>query len=100
MDSASAVQWRLLSPAPLVFHAWQAEELVLVFHPLSGDTHLLDVLSAEVLRLLQSSPLQEETLRRHLLEWAGFSPEEFPLARLQTILQQLEHLDLIEQALS
>jgi PqqD family protein of HPr-rel-A system len=98
MDWASAPRWRLLTASSLKFHAWPGEEFVLVFHSASGDTHLVDALSAEVLRRLQDGPLTEETLWRRLLEQTGFSVEEFPLDRLQPILTQLEQLSLVERA--
>jgi PqqD family protein of HPr-rel-A system len=36
----------------LLVRQWEEESLCVVYHPLSGDTHLLDALPAELLRLL------------------------------------------------
>jgi len=95
METPFAGVWRLVQPA--LCHQWDGEQLVVVFQPASGDTHLLDALSAEVLRLLTDAPQSAVWVWQRLLERTGLSAEEFPLARLQTVLAQLEQLDLIER---
>jgi PqqD family protein of HPr-rel-A system len=95
METPFAGVWRLVQPA--LCHQWDGEQLVVVFQPASGDTHLVDALSAEVLRLLTPTPQTAASVWQRLLERSGLSAEEFPLARLQTVLAQLEQLDLIER---
>jgi PqqD family protein of HPr-rel-A system len=95
METPFAGVWRLVQPA--LCHQWDGEQLVVVFQPASGDTHLVDALSAEVLRLLTPTPQTAASVWQRLLERSGLSAEEFPLARLQAVLAQLEQLDLIER---
>lgn len=97
MGLACVHQWQWLDRAPLAIHTWPGEPFALVFHPATGDTHLVDLLSAEVLRLLESGPLPEDQLWHQLLTQTGFSPEELPSSRFQSILTQLERLNLIER---
>lgn len=97
MDSASGFQWRLLPSGTLTSHGWEGEGFVLVYQSANGDTHLLDLLSAEVLGMLEQGAMDEETLWRRVLKQTGFSTEEFPPEQLHTILRRLEQLDLIER---
>ncbi len=97
MDLAFAEQWRWVAGASLQFHAWEGEDLVLVFQAASGDTHLLDALSAEVLQRLRDGPLCPEVLWLQVRDHTGSSPDDFPPERLQTILSSLEQLELIER---
>jgi PqqD family protein of HPr-rel-A system len=46
--------WRLHAEPPLPVRAWDGE--VVVYNPLSGDTHLLDVLTGELLRVITARP--------------------------------------------
>ena len=87
--------WRLVGPA--LYRHWEGEQLVVVFQPASGDTHLLDTLSAEVLRLLSPTPQTAAAIWQRLMERTGLTTEQFPFARFQTVLAQLEQLDLIER---
>ncbi|MCS7304265.1 MAG: HPr-rel-A system PqqD family peptide chaperone [Thermoguttaceae bacterium] len=97
MQPGSAIQWHWLAGVGLMLHAWEGEPFVLVFQPLSGDTHLLDHLSAEVLRLLGPGAQTAEHLWERLLAQTGLTAEEFSLDRLHALLVQLEQLDLIER---
>ncbi len=44
--------WHAPYGRTLLVRQWEEEALCVVYHPLNGDTHLLDALPAELLRLL------------------------------------------------
>jgi PqqD family protein of HPr-rel-A system len=44
--------WHAPHGRVLLIRQWDEEALCVVYHPLNGDTHLLDALPAELLRLL------------------------------------------------
>ena len=48
-----------------VWRVWGDENVL--FNPASGDTHLLDPLSGEVLRLLESRPMSEADCESHVV---------------------------------
>ncbi len=97
MSAVSNLQWRWAAGVSLTFYAWQEEPFVLVFQPASGDTHLLDRLSGEVLCLLGCQPRTMQEVWQQLLAQTGLAAEELPLDRLEKILGQLEQLELIER---
>lgn len=54
--------WAPASPGDLIFRAWSDEGEAVLFNPVSGDTHLVDDLGIELLRLLQQEPQEVVTL--------------------------------------
>jgi PqqD family protein of HPr-rel-A system len=48
--------WHAPHGRTLLVRQWDEEVLCVVYHPLNGDTHLLDALPAELLRLLTDKP--------------------------------------------
>ena len=53
--------WRLNLAPQLPLRIWDGD--VVVYNPLSGDTHLLDVLTGELLRLIIAGPATVTALR-------------------------------------
>jgi PqqD family protein of HPr-rel-A system len=67
-----------------------------VFHPDSGDTHLLDPVAAATLRLLEAGPTSATTLVERLSRDARIPlPDDLPDAVTQ-ILQVFDEVGLIE----
>lgn len=60
--------WSLASNGKLWFRAWCDDDFSVVYNELSGDTHLVDALGLEVLRLLTVSTLTFEALILRLSE--------------------------------
>jgi PqqD family protein of HPr-rel-A system len=53
MAASSDIQcWYAPHGRALLVRQWEEDALCVVYHPLNGDTHLLDPLPAELLRLL------------------------------------------------
>ena len=54
--------WRLAGGHALRYRAWNADDLAVVYHPLSGDTHLIDASALEVLKLLGGGPRSTQSV--------------------------------------
>lgn len=52
LASSASPCWHAPYGRSLLVRQWEEEALCVVYHPLNGDTHLLDPLPAELLRLL------------------------------------------------
>lgn len=80
---------------PLLWHNW-GDEFV-VYHTGSGNTHALDYLAANVLKLLQASPANmaelAETVSRHL----DLEQDDDLYEYIERILREFERLGLVEQ---
>ena len=46
----------IVSAEPFLFHGWEDEEFAVVYVPASGDTHMIELLALELLRLIQADP--------------------------------------------
>ncbi len=76
-------RWRVSSRATLKWREWDGEWIV--FHPDSGDTHLLDPFAARVLERLEAAPADAATLVQRLAE----SPAAPPAGDLPSMVEQL-----------
>ena len=92
-DGAGAI-WRLPKSVSLRWQSWDEDE-VIVFNRASGQTHLLDALSAAVLRQIEAAPTTIADLRRHFA--TGFALDESLLHdRLSAICARFDQLGLAE----
>lgn len=90
----AGIRWRVQDSSSLCWRAWDEERVV--FHPASGDTHLLDPFTAEVLRALEDCPATASELTR-LFAPACDGVDEFALReRIQNLLARFHDLGLIE----
>jgi len=74
----------------LLWKSWDGE--FVVYNSGSGDTHLLDPLTAEVLKNIQQGPIAPAELAAKLF----VSDNESLDAYLSAVLRKLEELELIE----
>lgn len=85
-------RWHLVEGTELLWHT--GDEASLVYNTLSGDTHLLDNLSASLLDILNSGEVMESNL-------VGIAADELSIepAEAQNVVRQrlhtLEQLELI-----
>ncbi len=86
--------WRAASRAPLSWRQWGDEAVV--FHPDSGDTHLLDALAAEILRRLESAPASRAALLEHLSRRPRPPVANDLEEAVTSVLQVFEEVGLIE----
>jgi PqqD family protein of HPr-rel-A system len=86
--------WRLPAGASLLWQSWDEDE-VIVFNRASGQTHLLDALSAVVLRRIEAAPVAMPELQRSLAADLGL--EESVLSdRLREVCRLFDQLGLAE----
>lgn len=86
--------WRIRPGADLVWRSWDEDEF-LVFDAASGDTHLLNRVTATVFEILGREPLDDKGIGRELSRCLDIDPAvvEPHLARL---LSHLARLGLVE----
>lgn len=84
-----------LPAASLVFRHFDGDDLSLVFDTRSGDTHLLDGVSAEICQVLRAAPAALDEIERSLLlEFSDDDPSLIHQA-VEAAVQRLEHSGLI-----
>jgi len=95
-DAGSRAFWRLPLAATPSICEWQGDYVV--YNPLSGDTHLLDVVAGEVLKLVVSRPAAAVDIVGSIASFLEV-PNDAPLAKhVGQILARLDDLGLIEPA--
>ena len=70
----------------------------MVFNPLSGATHLLDIVGGEVLRALMDGPARADELARRIARLLDVACDDETLAAADRILENLDQLGLAEPA--
>ena len=90
-------KWRLISSDPLVWKSWDDDEHV-VYHPGTGDTHILNDVAAELLFSLDEVSLSCEELAVRCADAFGITSDEAFQRQIQTTLDQFDDLGLIETA--
>ena len=66
-----------------------------IYNPESGETHLLSTSAAHILYQLRTAPADAVEIARQLTEPVGIQVEPDLLQRVETLLCQLEALDLV-----
>jgi len=90
------LQWRIIGGDALEFRHWDAEEVV-VYNSLSGDTHLLDSSTAEILLMLRHEVLDVLSLARLLASTWQCEPTTDFLDELEMTLSDMHALSLVER---
>ena len=68
----------------------------IAYNPLSGDTHILDIVAGEVLRAVMENPVQGRVLARHIAAFLEVPDDLTTAANVSEILHRLDELGLIE----
>lgn len=92
------MRWRTRSLASLHWRCWEAQWVV--FNVGSGQTHLLDEVTAAVLSTIESSPGDADALSALELQDATLGERILPSDTLKSVLEQLVGAGLIEAAAS
>ena len=75
--------------------AWDGDYLV--YNPLSGNTHILDIVSGEVLKIIASRPVRANALSRRIAEFLELPVADDGVERhVEATLGILDELGLIE----
>jgi PqqD family protein of HPr-rel-A system len=81
--------------ARLLWSHWEGDEYV-VFSDLSGDTHLVNQVTAEVLRQLEQAALETTDLARRVAKSLGTDSNQQFESSLERLLEHLDQIGLIE----
>ncbi len=82
-----------------LWKSWDDRPEVAVFHSETGQTHLLDELSAWVVKLIQNGPLSQPELSARLIQEYGANLNATDVERfLQSLLPQLCQLGIVEES--
>lgn len=96
-DITGKTPWRLCVPAgELAWRQWQGE--LVVYNPMSGATHVLDIASGEVLRALMAGPAGRDDLAQRLASFLAVEPDAQARTAVDRILADLDSLGLVEPA--
>ena len=87
--------WRLIPGAAPVIHSWDGDYVV--FAPLSGDTHILDITGGEVLQALLAGPETADSIHRRLAALLELPADATLAEQVDGMLENLDELGLIER---
>ena len=90
--AARGLGWKA-GPSDLIWRSWDRDEFV-VYHVASGDTHLINEVTARVLETLQASPLSFEELTRRVAHALQVEVDESFEASLAKLLVYLDEIGL------
>jgi PqqD family protein of HPr-rel-A system len=86
--------WKVVDVGRLRWRFWDGESVV--FHPASGDTHLLNPVAAEALHVLQQGPLDAGALARSVASRLDLEADGELAEKVGRLLDELGQLGLIE----
>ncbi len=88
-------KWQVVGTSPLVWREWNNQ--FVVYHPPSGDTHLLTAVAASVLRALESAPRSMKELVRTALSHSNDQTDHPLLMQIEDLIDTLERKGVIEK---
>lgn len=96
LHDTTAMRWRTRPAEGLMWEMWESEYSL--FNPASGETHLIDELTAEVLRRASDRPITVHDLATELANIIEIENTTAWQQRIAALLGQLEALGLVEPA--
>lgn len=91
------VTWRVSTASQLPMHNWDGDYVV--YNPLSGNTHILDIVTGEVLKFIAAGPAPASAINGRIANFLELPAEDGNIARhVDEILDLLDDLGLIEPA--
>ena len=95
IDPYASQRWRTAGPNPLRFRCWDGDYVV--FSPLSGRTHLLEIVTGRILERIASEEPSSESLPSEIASFLEVENDDRVLETVNEILAQLEGAGLIER---
>jgi PqqD family protein of HPr-rel-A system len=98
-DAASGVEpkqllWVMVGTAPLRWAVWDRDNVV--YHPETGETHLLSELPTLVLQRVQTGAVSTAQLCSETATACGVAADDAWRAKIEAIVRSLANLELIE----
>ena len=89
------MKWKLKSEHSLQLRCWGDE--CVVYNDLSGDTHLVGSVGAQILHILQRSPSDSALLNKSIASFLNTEINDELILQLEQILMDFDKLALIER---
>lgn len=86
--------WRISTDQDLTWRQWDGDYVV--YNPVSGDTHILDIVTGEILRGLATGPASEEEIARRMAAFLEVEKDDALNEAALTMVEKLDELGLIE----
>jgi PqqD family protein of HPr-rel-A system len=94
-DGAGRLQkWQVAGNEPLKWRCWAGDYVV--FSPLSGQTHFLDIFAGQMLKLIMSCAPSISELRSEAARFLEVEPDDRLTQTVEELLRRLEEVGLIE----
>ena len=88
--------WKISGGEELLLRYWEGDYVV--YNPLSGSTHVLDILTGEVLKAIRAGRGRTSDLCQRTAEFLEVPNDAGVADNVHEILAQLDELGLIEPA--
>ena len=88
------LSWRLPAGADVAWRCWDGDYVV--FNPLSGNTHCLDIVTGEVLKAVMEGDGEASSIASRTAEFLDVEQDDKLSATVAEILERLEGAGLIE----
>jgi len=85
-----------LQSTDLIFRVFEDEDLVVVYDPRNGNTHLFSIVAHELYQLLARSPASLSDLKHSLFQRFSDDDQEMISAAVDTAFVELQCADLID----
>jgi PqqD family protein of HPr-rel-A system len=95
MLAGPANESTLWTSKPEVYHIEPHEEAWYAYHYLSGETHLLNFLSFEILLVLQENTVRIDDLSQVIRDRLGFVASECPNSLIDQTVKELDSAGLV-----
>lgn len=92
----ATTEWQLPHDEEPVLRDWDGE--CVVYNPLSGSTHILDIIAGVIFRRVVAGESSQRALSRHVAEFLDVPDDPGTAAKVASILLTLDELGLIEPA--
>jgi PqqD family protein of HPr-rel-A system len=89
-------RWRVAANEPLKWRCWSGDYVV--FNPLSGQTHFLEIFAGHVLKLIMSGTSSILELRSEAARFLEVESDDRLAQTVEELLRRLEEVGLIEPA--
>jgi PqqD family protein of HPr-rel-A system len=90
------IAWRSAAGEPVPLRCWDGD--FVVYNPVSGNTHFLDIVTGEILRSIMSRGMWGSELCRHIANFLEVPNDGALAEHVGRILAMLDRLALIEPA--
>ena len=86
--------WKVGGNRQLLWRSWDNESVV--FDPLSGDTHVLNQIASQALKILEVDAVDAAKLSHRIADQLNLQDDEALLRHMERLLIKFEDLGLIE----